>query len=165
MLPSPRKRWLGLRILVLFRGHLWVYFRYGPVTCSPSLRWLCRSASSALLSSADATQAKGLLAFAPVGLPPTEHVCLSWTHSLAKTPQGHKSRPVTILQARPHAYHFKRILDFGEGQPPLQAFSDFFLASQASDVGYLNYLKRSLRLSSNGRWLSVVPQFHRFTRV
>jgi hypothetical protein len=27
-----------------------------------------------------------------------------------------KSRPVTILQARPHAYHFKRILDLGEGQ-------------------------------------------------
>src|ERR1039458_1021382 len=35
--------------------------------------------------STDATQAKGLLAFAPVGLPPTEHVCLFWTHSLAKT--------------------------------------------------------------------------------
>jgi hypothetical protein len=45
-----------------------------------------RSASSALLSSADATQAKGLLAFfTPVGLPPTEHVYLSWTHCLAKT--------------------------------------------------------------------------------
>jgi hypothetical protein len=44
-----------------------------------------RSASSALLSSADATQAKGLLAFfTPVGLPPTEHVYLSWTHCLAK---------------------------------------------------------------------------------
>jgi hypothetical protein len=28
-----------------------------------------------------------------------------------------KSRPVTMLQARPHAVHFKRILDFGEGQP------------------------------------------------
>ena len=34
--------------------------------------------------STDTTQAKGLLTFAPVGLPPTEHVCLSWTHSLAK---------------------------------------------------------------------------------
>src|SRR6516225_6622493 len=40
MLPSPRDRGLGFRILVLFRGHLWVHFRYGPVTCSPSLRWL-----------------------------------------------------------------------------------------------------------------------------
>ena len=48
MLPSPRTRGLGLRISVLFRGHPWVYFRYGPVTRSPSLlRWLCRSASSA----------------------------------------------------------------------------------------------------------------------
>jgi hypothetical protein len=37
--------------------------------------------------------------------------------SLAKTLQGHKSRPVTMLQARPHAIHFKRILEFGEGQP------------------------------------------------
>jgi hypothetical protein len=37
------------------------------------------------ISSADATQAKGLLAFTPVGLPPTEHVCFfSWTHSFAK---------------------------------------------------------------------------------
>jgi hypothetical protein len=69
MLPSPRKRGLGLRILVLFRGHLWVYFRYGPVARSPSLGWLCRSASSASLSSADATQAKGLLTLFPVGLP------------------------------------------------------------------------------------------------
>jgi hypothetical protein len=30
MLPSPRSRGLGLRIFILFRGHLWVYFRYGP---------------------------------------------------------------------------------------------------------------------------------------
>src|SRR5258707_5365797 len=34
--------------------------------------------------STDTTQAKGLLTFTPVGLPPTEHVCLSWTHSFAK---------------------------------------------------------------------------------
>ena len=34
--------------------------------------------------SADTTQAKGLLTFAPIGLPPTEHVYLSWTHSFAK---------------------------------------------------------------------------------
>ena len=85
MLPSPRSRGLGLRIFVFSRGHLWVYFRYGPVARSPSLRWLCRSASSALLSSTDATPAKGLLTFIPVGLPPTEHLCFSWTHCLAKT--------------------------------------------------------------------------------
>jgi hypothetical protein len=86
MLPSPRSRGLGLRIFILFRGHLWVYFRYGPVTRSPSLRWLCRSASSASLFSADTTQAKGRLTFAPVGLPPTEHVCFFWTHCFAKIP-------------------------------------------------------------------------------
>src|SRR5215469_17470079 len=28
MLPSSRSRGLGLRIFILFRGHLWVYFRY-----------------------------------------------------------------------------------------------------------------------------------------
>jgi hypothetical protein len=36
--------------------------------------------------------------------------------SFAKTLRGHKSRPVTMLQAHLHAIHFKRILDFGEGQ-------------------------------------------------
>ena len=61
--PSPRTSGLGLRISVFFRGHLWVYFRYGPVTRPPSLRWLCRSASPASLSSAGTTQAKGLLTF------------------------------------------------------------------------------------------------------
>jgi hypothetical protein len=37
------------------------------------------------VSSTDTTQAKELLTFAPVGLPPTEHVYLSWTHCLSKT--------------------------------------------------------------------------------
>jgi hypothetical protein len=41
--------------------------------------------------------------------------------SFAKTLKGHKSRPVTMLQAGPHAIHFKRILDFGERQPPFVA--------------------------------------------
>jgi hypothetical protein len=36
--------------------------------------------------------------------------------SLAKTLQGHKSRPVTMLQSCPLVIHFKRILDSGEGQ-------------------------------------------------
>jgi hypothetical protein len=40
--------------------------------------------------------------------------------SFAKTLQGQKSRPVTMLQARPHAIHFKPILDFGEGQGKIQ---------------------------------------------
>ncbi len=37
------------------------------------------------VSSTDVTQATGLLTLAPVGLTPTEHVSLSWTHSLLKT--------------------------------------------------------------------------------
>src|SRR5664279_471232 len=45
MLPSPNRWGLGFRFKE-FRGHLWVHFRYGPVTRSPSLRWLCQSASS-----------------------------------------------------------------------------------------------------------------------
>jgi hypothetical protein len=31
-----------------------------------------------------------------------------------------KSRPVTMLRARPHAIHFKPILDFGAGQDSAQ---------------------------------------------
>ena len=37
-----------------------------------------------LVSSMNATQATGLLTIAPVGLPPTEHASLRWTHSFAK---------------------------------------------------------------------------------
>src|SRR5260370_1044541 len=36
--------------------------------------------------------------------------------SFAKTPQGDRSRGVTMLQASPHVIHFKSILDFGERQ-------------------------------------------------
>ena len=50
MLPSPRWRGLGLRSNFC-RGHLWVHFRCGPVTRSPSLGRLCRLASSALFPS------------------------------------------------------------------------------------------------------------------
>jgi len=41
--------------------------------------------------------------------------------SFAKILEGHKSRPVTMLQTRPHAIHFKRILVFGEGQAEADA--------------------------------------------
>src|SRR5215472_702451 len=46
ILPSPRTKRLGLRI-IFCRGHLWVHSRCGPVTRSPSLGWLCRLASPA----------------------------------------------------------------------------------------------------------------------
>jgi hypothetical protein len=56
----------------------------------------------------------------------TRHVF--WRYlSFAKTLQRHKSRPVTMLRARPHAIHFKRSLDVGQGQqqsssPSVQEF-------------------------------------------
>jgi hypothetical protein len=37
-----------------------------------------------------------------------------------------KSRPVTMLQARPHAIHFKPIRDFGEGQALTKNWEPFF---------------------------------------
>ncbi len=40
---------------------------------------------TSFVSSTDVTQATGLLTLAPVGLTPTEHASLSWTHSLLKT--------------------------------------------------------------------------------
>jgi hypothetical protein len=85
------------------------YFRYGPVTRSPSLRWVCRSASSASLSSADTTQAKGLLTFAPVGLPPTEHVCFFfWRHCFAKIPCALKIVRFPATMAASHPFTLER---------------------------------------------------------
>ncbi len=40
------------------------------------------------VSSTDATQATGSLTLTPVGLTPTEHASLSWTHSLPNNPSG-----------------------------------------------------------------------------
>src|SRR5437016_3130681 len=42
VLPSLPNSEFGLWTLG-FRGHLCVHFRYRPMTCSPSLGWLCRS--------------------------------------------------------------------------------------------------------------------------
>ena len=44
------------------------------------------------VSSTDATQATRLLTLALVGLAPTEHASLRWTHSLPKTQFDHKER-------------------------------------------------------------------------
>jgi len=71
VLPSPHTRRLGLRGN-LCRGHLWVHLRCGPVTRSPSRRWLCQSASEHLVSLLSATQATGLLTLALAGLSPAE---------------------------------------------------------------------------------------------
>ena len=69
VLPSLKPRKLGLRSH-LCRGHLWVHLRCGPVTRSPSRRWLCQSASEHLVSLLSATQATGLLTLALAGLTP-----------------------------------------------------------------------------------------------
>jgi hypothetical protein len=49
------------------------------------------------VSSADATQATGVLTVPPVGLAPTEHASLRWTHSSAKTPSATSFPPKTSL--------------------------------------------------------------------
>jgi hypothetical protein len=85
MLPSPRHSGLGLRILSC-RGDLWVHLRCGPVTRSPSRGWLCSVGFIRFVSFANATQATGALTLAPVGLTPTEHASLRWSHNACKTP-------------------------------------------------------------------------------
>jgi hypothetical protein len=50
----------------------------------------------------------------------TESIIKPWAQfrlSFAKTLQGPEFFRVAISQVSPHAYHFKRILIFGEGQP------------------------------------------------
>src|SRR6516165_8937760 len=81
-----------LPVLKRFRGHLRVHLRYGPVTRSPSLRWLCQLASSASFPPRNATQATRSLTFIPVGLPPTEHASLRWTHTCRRWFRPHRCR-------------------------------------------------------------------------
>ena len=71
--------------VIFCRGHLWVHLRCGPVTRSPSQGWLCRLASSASFPPRMRPKLRGLLTLTPVGLSPTEHASLRWTHSCAKT--------------------------------------------------------------------------------
>src|SRR6516164_10599442 len=78
--------------LIFFRGHFWVHFRCSPVTRSPSLTMALSVGFTSFVSSTDATQAKGLLTFTPIGLPPIEHVCLSWTH-VGSSVTGHTVFP------------------------------------------------------------------------
>src|SRR5947199_4253533 len=76
MLPSPDHSGLGLRGNS-YRGHLWVHFRCGPVTRSPSQGRLCRLASSASFPPRMQTQATGFRLFPRWDSPPTEHASLS----------------------------------------------------------------------------------------
>src|SRR5215467_14754025 len=82
VLSSPINRGLDLRIC-RFRGHLWVHFRYGPVTCSHPKDGLSIGFRSSV-SFPPAIQATGLLTLTPAGLPPAEHTSLSWTRDAAR---------------------------------------------------------------------------------
>ena len=89
-----------------YRGHHWVHVRCGPVTRSPSPRWLCRSASSVSFPPRMRPQLRRFLTFPPVGLAPTEHASISWTHCSvnitsavdsgpARPPEDGASRPTS----------------------------------------------------------------------
>jgi hypothetical protein len=63
-----------------FRGYLCVHSRYGPATRSHPLRWFRRWAPGARFPSPLPSKLRGPLALVPVGLPPTEHLCLWLAH-------------------------------------------------------------------------------------
>ena len=85
MLPSPDTRELGPRSCFC-RGHLWVHFRCGPVTRSPSRRWLCRSASSASFPPRTRPKLRGFWLLPLWDCLPLNMSAFHWTHSLPETP-------------------------------------------------------------------------------
>ena len=87
MLPTPRKRGLGLRTCFVSRPPLGL-LALRPSDSLATPRMALSVGFIRFVSSAAATQAKGLLALTPVGLTPTEHVSLRWTHSFAKARSG-----------------------------------------------------------------------------
>jgi hypothetical protein len=83
MLPSPVGRGLGLRNHFLSRPPLGsLALRPGDSLTIPKMA--LSVGFIRFVSSTDATRATGLLTLTLVGLIPTEHVCLVWTHSLLK---------------------------------------------------------------------------------
>ena len=80
MLPSPKGCGLGLWGLALSRPPR-AHFRYGPMTRSPSSDGFVDGLQGFGLPP-PCRPATGLLTVTPVGLAPTEHVSLSWTHNL-----------------------------------------------------------------------------------
>src|SRR5215831_5442347 len=72
------------------------------------------------VSSSDATQATGLLTFAPVGLSPTEHASLRWTHiRCSPFPLGVPHYPDRELVSSPATSHV------ASGFPALRAPAQF----------------------------------------
>jgi hypothetical protein len=86
MLPSPVTRGLG-HWSSTFRGHLCLYFRYGPTTRSPSFKMALSMDSQSSVSFPLAIQATGLLTFAPVGL--TVPLNTPAFRDLPATPKAH----------------------------------------------------------------------------
>src|SRR5205814_5616554 len=82
MLPSPRTRGLGLRSYYFSRPPVGsLALRPGDSLTIP--RMALSVGFIRFVSSTDATQATRLLTLALVGLTPTEHASLRWTHSSA----------------------------------------------------------------------------------
>ena len=85
MLPSPRPRGLGLRNQILSRPPLGSrVLRPGDSLTIPKMA--LSVGFIRFVSSTDATRATGFLTFTLVGLTPTEHVCIVWTHRVSKAP-------------------------------------------------------------------------------
>src|SRR5262249_30931251 len=85
MLPSPRSRGLGPRSHIFSRPSL------GSLTLRPGDSLTIPKMASSVgfirfVSSTDATQATKVLTLPPVGLTPTEHASLSWTHCFPNIP-------------------------------------------------------------------------------
>ena len=85
ILPSPYRRRLGLRGKVLFRGHLCVRLRCGPVTCSPPYKMALSMSFRKALFLLSVIQATGLLTTTQAGLTPAERASLSRTHDDVRT--------------------------------------------------------------------------------
>src|SRR5262249_6337109 len=84
---SPRSRGLGPRSHIFSRPPL------GSLTLRPGDSLTIPKMASSVgfirfVSSSDATQATKVLTLPPVGLTPTEHASLSWTHCFANIPSG-----------------------------------------------------------------------------
>jgi len=112
-------------------------FRCGPVTRSPSLTMALSVGFTSFVSSTGATQAKGLLTFTPVGLPPTEHVCPSWTHSLPKTQLAGHQRSKPRSAERCPGSNLERLASFQEKLNFAQQTSTRLVLHSHASVGSL----------------------------
>jgi len=93
--PSRRARLQGER----FRGHLCVYFRYGPMTRSPPIRMALSIDFPDSVSFLLTIQATGLLIVSLAGLTPAEYTSLRWTYPDARPCQCTFCSPCVALQS------------------------------------------------------------------